>query len=208
MRTGRSLVVITTGVVAAFALAAAAGDAKRTADNAKGERAMGTVTFKGNPVKLAGELPHVGAIAPPFKLTAADLSDVGLGHFAGKTKILNIVISLDTGVCALSAKRFNADVAQLTNAVLINISGDLPFAQKRFCESQALSNIVTLSTMRAPSFGQAYGVAIMSGPLAGLMSRAVLVLDPQNKVIYAEQVSEMTHEPNYAAALRAAQAAQ
>ena len=164
---------------------------------------MATITFKGSPVTTAGALPAVGSQAPAFKLTGADLVDAGLDAFAGKKKILNIVPSLDTAVCALSARRFNEEVAKIENTVLINISADLPFAQKRFCESNALKNITTLSTMRAPAFGKDYGVQITSGPLAGLMSRAVLVLDANDKVVYREQVSEITHEPNYEAALKA-----
>ena len=168
---------------------------------------MATIMSNGSPIHTAGDLPAPGQIAPPFKLTAADLSDVGLDHFAGKVKILNIVASLDTGVCAASARRFSQEVASLQNTVVINISADLPFAQKRFCDSHSLANIVTLSTMRAPSFGKDYGVQIQDGPLAGLMSRAVLVLDAGNKVVHAQQVPEFGHEPDYAAALAAAKRA-
>ena len=192
--------------IAGFALAQGGPDAAKPPNKTQGDP-MGTITFKGEPVRLAGSLPAVGTIAPSFKLTAADLSDVGLDKFAGKTKILNIVVSLDTGVCATSARRFNEAVAKLTNTVLINVSADLPFAQKRFCESESLRNIVTLSTLRAPAFGSDYGVRILSGPLAGLLSRAVVVLDPANKVVYAEQVPEISREPNYEAALKAAQTA-
>ena len=191
--------------VAAAVHAATAQDKPQSASNtaAKGEAAMATITFKGNPVQTAGKLPPVGSQAPAFKLTAADLTDVGLDAFKGKTKILNIVPSLDTTVCALSAKKFNDEVAKLDGVILINISADLPFAQKRFCESQSLKNIVTLSTMRSPAFGKDYGVQIVTGPLAGLMSRAVLVLNAENKILYGEQVSEISHEPNYQAALSA-----
>ena len=166
---------------------------------------MGGVTFKGAPVQTAGALPAVGSKAPSFRLTAADLSDKGLEDFAGKVKILNIVPSLDTAVCAMSARRFNAEIAKLGDAVLLNVSADLPFAQKRFCDAESLKNIVTLSTFRS-TFGKDYGVQIASGPLAGLMSRAVVVLDRQDRVAYAQQVPELTHEPDYAAALAAAQA--
>ena len=121
----------------------------------------------------------------------------------GKKKILNVVPSLDTGVCAASARRFSTEVAKLNNVALLNISADLPFAQKRFCDSESLKNIITLSTMRSLSFGKDYGVQIVDGPLAGLMSRAVLVLDADNKIIYTEQVPEITQEPNYDAALAA-----
>jgi thiol peroxidase len=165
---------------------------------------MATITLKGTPIQTAGNLPKVGTRAPDFRLTGLDLADVGLEAFAGKKKILNIVPSLDTSVCALSAQRFNREISAMPDTVLLNISADLPFAQKRFCESQGLKQIVTLSTMRAPAFGRDYGVVITTGPLAGLMSRAVLVLDRNDQVVYAEQVPEIAQEPNYAAALFAA----
>lgn len=162
---------------------------------------MATITLKGTPIQTAGTLPKVGTLAPAFKLTQADLSDVGLEAFAGKKKVLNIVPSLDTSVCALSAARFNKEAGSLADTVVINISADLPFAQKRFCESQSLKQVVNLSTFRAASFGKDYGVVIVTGPLAGLMSRAVLVLDRDNKVVYAEQVPEIAQEPDYDAVL-------
>ncbi len=162
---------------------------------------MATITFKGTPIQTVGALPRPGAKAPAFKLTTVDLSDVGLETYAGKKKILNIVPSLDTSVCATSAKRFDREVAALTDTVLLNISADLPFAQKRFCESAELKGIVNLSTFRAPAFGKDYGVTITTGPLAGLLSRAVLVLDKTDTVIHAEQVPEIAQEPNYDAAL-------
>ena len=164
---------------------------------------MAAITLKGTPIHTIGHLPPVGRIAPPFRLTTADLSDTGLDSFKGRKKILNIVPSLDTGVCAASARRFSAEVSKLNNVALLNISADLPFAQKRFCESESLKNIVSLSTMRSLSFGKDYGVQIVDGPLAGLMSRAVLVLDADNKIIYTEQVPEIAQEPNYDAALAA-----
>lgn len=165
---------------------------------------MATITLKGQPIHTAGNLPKPGAKAPPFKLTGGDLADVGLEKFSGKTKILNIVPSLDTGVCAASAQRFNEEVSKMGNVVLLNISADLPFAAQRFCESHSLKNIVTLSTFRSPAFGKDYGVAITDGPLAGLMSRAVLVLDARDRLVYAQQVPEIAQEPDYAAALAAA----
>lgn len=162
---------------------------------------MATITFKGNPIQTAGKLPAAGTVAPPFSLTGSDLADVGLEAFKGRKKVLNIVPSLDTPVCALSAERFNREAGALPDTVIINISADLPFAQKRFCESHALKQVVNLSTMRSPEFGKAYGVVIVSGPLRGLMSRAVMVLDRDNKVIHAEQVPEIAQEPNYEAVL-------
>lgn len=167
---------------------------------------MATIMFKGNPIKTVGVLPSTGTVAPAFRLTNADLAEIGLEIFGRQVKILNIVPSLDTSVCAVSARKFNEAVAGLKGTVLVNISADLPFAQKRFCESQALKNIVTLSTFRSPAFGRDYGVQISEGPLAGLMSRAVLVLDGQNRVVYAQQVPEITQEPDYNAALAAVQA--
>lgn len=164
---------------------------------------MATITFKGSPVHTAGDLPAKGKKAPSFRLVGGDLKDISLDDFSGKIKIINIVPSLDTPVCALSAQRFNAAVASLKGVVLINISADLPFAQKRFCESNSLKNIVTLSTMRSPDFGRNYGVLITDGPLSGLMSRAVLVLDSANNVIYSEQVPDIAREPDYTAALAA-----
>lgn len=164
---------------------------------------MAKITFHGNPIHTSGELPAKGAQVPDFKLTKTDLSDVGLKDFAGKKKILNITPSLDTGVCATSAKKFNEAVSALGNVALLNVSADLPFAAGRFCESNGLKNIVALSTFRSPDFAKAYGVAIVDGPLAGLTARAVVVLDAQNKVIHAELVPEIGQEPNYDAALAA-----
>ena len=164
---------------------------------------MATITFKGTPIQTSGKLPAPGAAAPDFKLTKTDLSEVGLKDFPGKKKILNITPSLDTGVCATSAKKFNEAVSRLGDVVLLNVSADLPFAAGRFCESNSLKNVVALSTFRSPDFAKAYGVGIVSGPLAGLTARAVVVLDAQNRVLYAELVPEIAQEPNYEAALAA-----
>ena len=168
---------------------------------------MATITFKGNPVRTVGSLPAAGKPAPAFSLTGADLADVGLEKFADRKKILNIVPSLDTGVCQASARRFNQEAATLGDTVLLNISADLPFAAKRFCESEGLKNVVTLSCFRSAAFGRDYGVTIAEGPLAGLLSRAVIVLDAQNRVVHAQQVPEIAQEPDYAAALAAARGA-
>jgi thiol peroxidase len=165
---------------------------------------MTVITLKGTRIHTVGILPPVGTKAPNFKLTRDDLTDVGLEAFRGKKKILNIVPSLDTGVCAASAKRFNEEVSRLDNVVLLNISADLPFAQKRFCDSNGLKNIVTLSVMRSPDFGLNYGVTIVDGPLAGLLSRAVVVLDENDIVLYTEQVPEIAQEPDYFKAIAAA----
>lgn len=164
---------------------------------------MASITFRGTPIHTAGELPAKGAKCPDFKLTDANLSDVTLEKFAGKKKIINIVPSLDTGVCQVSARRFNAEVGKHADTVLLNISADLPFAQKRFCDAEKLEHITSLSTMRAADFGTTFGVRIEDGPIAGLMSRAVLVLSADNTVVYTQQVPEIGQEPDYDAALAA-----
>jgi len=165
---------------------------------------MATITFKGDPVQTIGSLPAKGTKAPDFRLTTGDLIDVSLATYAGKVKILNIVPSLDTGVCAASARAFNKAAASLGDIVILTISRDLPFAQKRFCEAEGIDKVVTLSELRDREFGKAYGVEMISGPLAGLLSRAIVVLDRDNRVVYTEQVPEITQEPNYAASLDAA----
>lgn len=164
---------------------------------------MATITFKGNPIHTVGSLPAERTRCPDFKLTAADLSDATLATFSGKMKILNIVPSLDTGICQMSARRFNAEAGRHPNVVIINISADLPFAQKRFCDAEKLAHIVNLSTFRSPSFGRDFGVQIVDGPLAGLMSRAVLVLNADNVILHAQQVPEIAQEPDYEKALAA-----
>jgi len=162
---------------------------------------MATVTLKGNPVQTIGELPAVGSRAPEFKLTNADLEDVGLEAFQGKKKVLNIVPSLDTPVCAVSTRVFNEKAAG--KAAVLVISADLPFAQKRFCETEGIDGVVALSLMRAKFFAKDYGVLITDGPLAGICSRAVIVLDEDDNVVYTEQVPEITQEPDYDKALAA-----
>lgn len=161
---------------------------------------MTTVTFSGNPVQLKGALPTVGAAAPAFTLTAADLADKTLADFAGKRKVLNIFPSIDTGVCQQSVRTFNQRAAALNNTVVLCVSADLPFAQARFCGAEGLDNVVTLSSFRS-SFAQDYGVALADGALRGLTARAVVVLDENNKVLHAELVPEIGQEPNYEAAL-------
>lgn len=164
---------------------------------------MATITLKGSPIHTIGELPAKGSAAPDFSLVAGDLSEAKLATFAGKRKILNIVPSLDTGICQLSAKRFNSEAGKLANTVIINISADLPFAQKRFCDAEKLAHITNLSSFRSPQFGHTYGVAITDGPLAGLLSRAIVVLDKNNVVLHVQQVPEIAQEPDYEAALKA-----
>jgi thiol peroxidase len=164
---------------------------------------MATLTFKGNPINTNGDLPTAGAPAPDFKLVTADLQDVTLADFAGKKKLLNIVPSLDTSVCALSTRKFNEHAKAHPDTVILVISADLPFAQKRFCGSEGLSNVVTLSMMRSRKFAKDYGVLLESGPLAGLTARAVVVLDANNVVRHTELVPEIAQEPDYEAALAA-----
>ncbi|TAH44965.1 MAG: thiol peroxidase [Betaproteobacteria bacterium] len=164
---------------------------------------MSTVNLGGNPIDVAGRFPQPGDGAPAFSLTGADLADVGLGAFAGKRKVLNIVPSLDTPTCATSTRRFNAEAGGLADTVVLVVSADLPFAAKRFCETEGLANVKTLSTFRSPKFANDYGVAITSGPLAGLTARAVVVIDANDKVIHAQLVPEIKDEPDYAAALAA-----
>jgi thiol peroxidase len=164
---------------------------------------MATVTLKGNPIDVAGSFPQKGQKAPAFKLVAKDLADVSLAAYAGKRKILNIVPSLDTAVCATSTRKFNEKAGSLKNAVVLVISADLPFAAGRFCSTEGLNNVVTLSTLRGREFMKAYGVEITSGPLAGVTARAVVVLDEKDTVLHAELVPEIGQEPNYDAALAA-----
>jgi thiol peroxidase len=165
---------------------------------------MANITHKGDPIHTSGALPKVGEKAPDFVLTGGDLKDVSLAAFAGKKKILNIVPSLDTPTCAISTRHFNEDAGKLEGTVVLVISNDLPFAQKRFCTTEGLANVVPLSELRSRDFGKDYGVRITDGRLAGLLSRAVVVLDAHDKVLYTEQVPEIAQEPDYAKALAAA----
>lgn len=162
-------------------------------------------TLAGDPVTLYGAFPAVGQVAPAFTLVDKDLKDVTLQSFAGKRKVLNIVPSLDTAVCATSTRKFNEAAGKLDNAVVLVISADLPFAMSRFCVAEGLENVVALSLMRGRDFMRNYGVKIADGPLAGVTARAVLVLDEKDRVLHAELVGDITHEPNYDAALAALQ---
>lgn len=164
---------------------------------------MAKVTLGGNPVTVNGNLPKQGDSAPDFTLTGKDLKDVGLKDFAGKRKVLNIVPSLDTPVCANSTKVFNQKVTALPDTVLLVISADLPFAAGRFCGAEGLNDVVTLSTVRGRDFASKYGVEVADGPLKGLHARAVVVLDAQNKVLHSQLVPEIKNEPDYDAALAA-----
>ena len=164
---------------------------------------MATVTLKGSPIHTNGELPAVGAKAPDFQLTTVDLKDVGLGEWKGKKKILNIVPSLDTSVCATSTRKFNESAGKMPNTVVLVISADLPFASKRFCTTEGLQNVVPLSLVRGKHMAKDYGVFIEDGPLAGLAARAVVVLDENDKVVYRQLVPEIGQEPDYDKALAA-----
>jgi len=162
-----------------------------------------TVTLGGNLIEVSGQFPQKGQTAPEFSLVAKDLSDVGLASFAGKRKILNIFPSIDTPTCATSVRKFNQTANDLPNTAVLCISADLPFAQNRFCGAEGLSNVATLSTMRGREFLEAYGVAVKTGPLAGVSARAVVVLDENNQVLHSELVPEIKNEPNYEQALAA-----
>jgi thiol peroxidase len=164
---------------------------------------MATIALEGNEIHTVGDLPATGADAPAFTLTNSELTDVSLADYSGKKIILNIFPSIDTGVCAKSTRRFNAVVNGLENTVALCISADLPFAASRFCGAESLNEVDTLSTFRNPAFGDDYGVRISDGPIAGLMSRAVVIIDESGKVSYTEQVPEITQEPDYDAALAA-----
>jgi thioredoxin-dependent peroxiredoxin len=170
---------------------------KRTASNTT------DVKLDGAPVTLFGSFPQVGQVAPDFTLVGKDLKDVSLKDFAGRRKVLNIVPSLDTAVCATSTRKFNEAASTLNNTVLLVISADLPFAMARFCATEGLENVVTLSLMRGRDFMRNYGVKIADTALSGLAARAVIVLDENNTILHAELVDDITHEPDYDAALAA-----
>ncbi len=164
---------------------------------------MAQITLKGNSINTIGELPSVGSQAPDFKLTKSDLSDITLKDFAGKKVILNIFPSIDTGICSMSVRKFNQEASELVNTVVIGVSKDTPFALKRFCGAEGIEKVITTSSLRDNSFDKQYGVTIAESGMAGLLSRAIVIVDGSGKVIYTEQVPEITQEPNYVAALAA-----
>jgi len=164
---------------------------------------MATVTLKGNAINTMGQLPEPGSQAPGFNLVKNDLSTVSLSDFSGQKLVLNIFPSIDTGTCAQSVRQFNREAAQLDGTTILCISRDLPFAQSRFCGAEGIENVVTLSDYRDGNFGKAYQVAFTDGPLEDLLSRAVVVIDKNGKVVHTEQVAEIGDEPNYRAALQA-----
>ncbi len=163
---------------------------------------MATITLKGHPIETVGGLPGSGISAPDFNLTGSDLANKTLADFPG-TRILNIFPSVDTPVCATSVLTFNAKAGAIEGVTVLNISADLPFAQKRFCAGDGLEGVVSLSTFRDPEFGDRYGVRITTGVLAGLCARAVVVVDGGGRVIHSELVPEIAQEPDYDAAIAA-----
>ena len=164
---------------------------------------MANITLKGNAINTIGNLPKIGSKASNFSLKTIELGEKTLSDFAGKKVVLNIFPSIDTGTCATSVREFNQKAAELENTVVLCVSKDLPFAQARFCGAEGLENVVMLSDFATGSFGKDYELEITDGPLAHLLSRAVVILDEKGTVIYTEQVSEIVDEPNYEAALKA-----
>jgi thiol peroxidase len=163
---------------------------------------MSQITLKGNPIHTKGNLPAIGSKVSDFTLVKTDLSELKLSSIAGKRKVLNIFPSIDTPVCATSVRTFNKAATDLNNTMVLNISADLPFAQKRFCGAEGINNAETLSCFRS-TFAKDYNLEITDSPLAGLCSRAIIVLDENNKVLYTEQVPEIAQEPDYSKALAA-----
>ena len=166
---------------------------------------MAAITLKGNPINTSKNLPEVGTKAPDFLLTTTDLAVHSLTNYAGSKLVLNIFPSIDTGTCAQSVRTFNEEASELGNTKVLCISRDLPFAQARFCAAEGLKNVISLSDFKDGSFGKAYGLNIIDGPLEGLNSRCIVVLDKNGIVKYTEQVGEIVDEPNYKAALAALQ---
>ena len=162
---------------------------------------MTMITLNGSPIHTVGELPSIGSEAPDFTLTKTDLSEVHLKNYHGHTILLNIFPSLDTPTCATAMMKFDQIASKLDGSLILCVSHDLPFAQKRFCSAQHLANVQPVSVFRHPDFGDAYGIKIVDGPLSGLLSRAIVVIDGSGKVCYTEQVKEISNEPNYKALL-------
>lgn len=164
---------------------------------------MAQITLKGNPIRTSGELPRIGAAAPAFTLVKTDLAETGLKDYAGRRVVLNIFPSLDTPICATSVRKFNTLASGAPNATVLCVSGDLPFAAKRFCSTEGLENVVPASCFRNAEFGTAYGVAMVDGPLRGLLARSIVVIDEKGRVLHTELVPEIANEPDYEAALAA-----
>jgi thiol peroxidase len=164
---------------------------------------MAEITLKGNSIKTAGSLPEVGSKAPDFTLTKTDLSETRLSDYNGKYLVLNIFPSVDTGTCAASVRQFNKEATKLNNTVILDVSRDLPFAHKRFCDAEGIDNVMAASEFRDTAFSDNYHVKITEGPLTGLFSRCIVIIDPDGKVVYTEQVPEIVDEPDYEMALEA-----
>ena len=164
---------------------------------------METTAFKGTPVHTCGHLPHTGSLAPRFTLTRGDLTELRSEELKGRRIVLNIFPSLDTAVCATSVRKINQLAASLDNTTVVAVPKDLPFAQSRFCTTEGIENLIAASAFRSPEFAREYGVEMVDGPLAGLLARAVVIIDETGRVVYTELVPEITHEPNYEAALKA-----
>jgi len=162
---------------------------------------MAEIMLKGNPIHTSGDLPAEGSQAPDFSLTKTDLSDVRLSDLKGKRVILNVFPSIDTAVCATSVRKFNEEASRFVNTEVLCASLDLPFAHNRFCGAEGIENVSSVSELRNRDFGNDYGLRIIDGPLAGLLSRSVIVIDESGKIIYTEQVPEISQEPDYQAAI-------
>lgn len=162
---------------------------------------MAKITLAGNPVETTGDLPQPGTVAPDFVLTKTDLSDMSLRDFSGRRVLLNIFPSVDTPVCSMSVRKFNAEIGRLDNTVVLSVSLDLPFAHARFCETEGLKDVIPASELRNRDFGDAYGVRMTTGPLAGLLARAIVIIDENGKVMYSRLVPEIKDEPDYGEAL-------
>lgn len=196
------LIIIMVCCAACYQQEASSNKIQKPSETISTHHPMTTIQLKGNDIHTVGSLPATGTEARNFTLTAIDLSEKSLSDFKGKHIILNIFPSVNTGVCAASVRNFNKDAAGLDNTVVLCISKDLPFAQKQFCGAEGIDHVVMLSDFRN-DFGHEYGVQMADGPMRGLLSRAVVVINPEGKIVYEEQVPEITREPDYAAALAA-----
>ncbi len=164
---------------------------------------MAIITIDGNPAETYGTLPEISSVAPDFILSDTEFSDISLASFRGKRVILNIFPSIDLPVCAATVRRFNEEAGKLNQPMVLCISADLPFSHTRFCEGEGLKNVIPLSVFRSDAFGRNYGVLMTSGSLAGLLSRAIVIIDEEGQVIHTEQVPDIGQEPDYDAALKA-----
>lgn len=163
---------------------------------------METVYFNGQPCHTYGTMPKAGDKAPEFSLVSPQLKELKSADYKGRRVVLNIFPSLDTGVCAMSVRKFNEMAAKLTGTDVLCVSMDLPFAAGRFCAAENIENVTPASAFRSPKFAESYGLQIVDGPLAGLLARAVIIIDGDGKVIYSDLVEEITNEPDYEGALR------